>query len=490
MGHDTDQCDHCGAARAASTPFESAPAWVADAVFYQILPDRFAMSPRVPKPGPLHPWDDPPTFHSYKGGDLVGIVEHLDHLTGLGVSALYLNPIFQSASPHRYHTHDYFTVDPMLGGDEALEVLLGACHEQGVRVILDGVFNHASRGFFQFNDIAENGPSSPYWDWFHVRDWPLFPYDESRPPSYEAWWGMKALPKFNTDNPKVREYLMGVAEHWTRFGIDGWRLDVPEEIETEGFWEEFRTRVRAINPDAYIVGEVWRPGSPFCTDGRRFDGAMNYPLGSAIISFAAGDRIDTALRVGNPWYELTPVDAAGYATRVASVLGSYPEAVNLSNLTVVDTHDTARVLGVARGDRATVGLAALLQLTHPGAPSIYYGTEIGLGGGLDPDSRRAFPWDESRWDHELLTTYRELIALRAATPALRSAPYETVHAAGLVYAARRGGGDGAVYVVANAGTEAVAVPLAGAGAVLWGDAVVEGTGVKVAPRRGAVVATR
>ena len=203
------------------------PEWVKHAVFYQIFPDRFAKSDRVVKPSNLEPWDGEPTDHGYKGGDLLGVAEKLDYLQDLGVTAIYFNPIFQSASNHRYHTHDYCKVDPLLGGDAAFDALLAACKERGLRVILDGVFNHASRGFFQFNDILENGPASPWRDWFYLDGGPINAYDGSRPAGYQAWWGLRALPKLNTDNPQVREYLVRVGEYRLRRGIDGWRLDVP-----------------------------------------------------------------------------------------------------------------------------------------------------------------------------------------------------------------------------------------------------------------------
>ena len=183
------------------------PSWVQDAVFYQIFPDRFARSERVPKPSGVRPWNAAPTRQGYHGGDLWGVVEHLDYLVELGITALYLNPIFQSACNHRYHTHDYEKVDPLLGGNPAFRVLMQEAHRRGVRVILDGVFNHASRGFFQFNDILENGPHSPWLDWFHIQGWPLAPYDGNRPANYAGWSNNRELPRFNTDNPRVREFI-------------------------------------------------------------------------------------------------------------------------------------------------------------------------------------------------------------------------------------------------------------------------------------------
>jgi neopullulanase len=225
------------------------PEWVRDAVFYQIFPDRFARSARLRAPGPFEAWDAPPTVHGFKGGDLLGVAEHLDYLQSLGISALYFNPIFQSASNHRYHTYDYMAVDPLLGGDAALRELIDAAHTRGMRVVLDGVFNHASRGFWPFHHVMETGKDSPYRGWFHFDDealeagWPIRAYPERsqgldtshvpeeqragagslRALGYRAWWDLPALPKLNTDHPEVREYLFGVAEHWIRFGADGWR---------------------------------------------------------------------------------------------------------------------------------------------------------------------------------------------------------------------------------------------------------------------------
>ena len=270
------------------------PPWVRDAVVYQIFPDRFAMSARAHKPGPLEPWDAPATNHGFKGGDLLGVAERLDYLEALGVTAISLNPVFASAANHRYHTYDYMRVDPLLGGDAALGELIDAAHSRGMRVILDGVFNHAGRGFWPFNHVMENGRSSPYVDWFHLNhDWlregrQLRAFDEHAIPDgiatdwaeahaggtesletlgYRAWWDLPALPKLNTDNPEVREYLFESAERWTRFGVDGWRLDVAEEITTPGFWEEFRRRIRAVNPEVYIVRRSGSSGRSCSTAG-------------------------------------------------------------------------------------------------------------------------------------------------------------------------------------------------------------------------------
>ncbi len=439
------------------------PEWVKDAIFYQIFPDRFARSGKLEKPGNLEPWDTPPTTYGYKGGDLLGVAEHLDYIQDLGATAIYFCPIFQSASNHRYHTHDYYQVDPLLGGNEAFRILLDEAHRRGIKIVLDGVFNHASRGFFYFNDILENGQHSAYTDWFIVDEFPPNAYDLLRPPGYAAWWGLHALPKFNTDNPQVREYLMRVAEHWLRLGIDGWRLDVPQEIQTEGFWEEFRRRVKAINPEAYIVGEIWEPAAPFL-QGDRFDAVMNYPFGEATLAFCGGARINPRMAEGKGYNPARRLDARGYAERMEWLLNLYPWEIQLAQLNLLDSHDAARAITLASGDAATVHLATLLLMTFPGAPSIYYGDEIGLEGGLpDADTRRPFPWDRpASWKREVLAYHKELIALRKAHPALRRGAYHSLYAGRDVYAFARQLGDEVLIVAVNVAEEArsVTIPLA------------------------------
>ncbi len=441
-------------ASAGSTSSQSPPDWVADAIFYQIFPDRFACSQGVPKPGNLESWDSPATRHGYKGGDLLGIVEHLDWLTDLGVNAIYLNPIFQSASNHRYHTHDYYRVDPLLGGNEAFDVLVAAAHDRGLRVIIDGVFNHASRGFLQFNDILENGAASAWRDWFTVFRYPPNAYDLSRPPDYAAWWGLHALPEFNTENLEVREFIMRVAEHWIERGADGWRLDVPANIKTQGFWEEFRVRVKAVNPEAYLVGEIWVTDPQWTSDRGRFDGVMNYALLSAILRFVAAGRIDGDHASRIP-LDFDPHDAHGYEAAIAYLLAAYSKATTRANLNLLGSHDTPRLLSLVGGHRSAVKLAATLLFTFPGAPCVYYGDEIGMAGGHDPGCREGFPWGrEDEWDHELLETFRSLMALRHREPALRHGGYRHFHAYGGFYAFAREHGSDCLLVAVNAGDEA------------------------------------
>lgn len=401
------------------------PDWVQDAIFYQIFPDRFARSLSVPKPAGLDAWGATPTPHGYQGGDLVGVAEKLDYLQDLGVTAIYFTPIFQSASNHRYHTHDYLRVDPMLGGDPALRRLIDAAHSRGMKVVLDGVFNHASRGFFQFHDILENGANSAYLDWFMVKDFPLYAYDADRAPNYGAWWNLPALPKFNIKTPAVREFLLGVARHWIDFGIDGWRLDVANEIDDDEFWREFRIRVRQGNPQAYIVGEVWHESRRWL-QGDMWDSVMNYQFTHACLSFFIGEEVDQKELNRTCLYPLGRSGARAFASKIETLLGLYHGNVSSAMLNLLDSHDMARFLTLAKGDRSALQLATLFQMTYPGAPSIYYGDEIGLDGGHDPFNRKAFPWNSADWDTELLHEFQRLIALRKSHVALRRGTYTSI----------------------------------------------------------------
>ena len=415
------------------------PDWVKHAVFYQIFPDRFARSPRTVHPPGItfKPWGSPPEEQGYQGGDLRGIVDKLDYLQALGVTALYLNPIFASASNHRYHTFDYYQVDPLLGGNEALRELLDEAHARDIRVVLDGVFNHASRGFWPFHHVLENGAKSPYADWFIIRDWPLRPYasDRDNHHNYEAWWDIPALPKLNTDNPGVRAFIFEVARYWIDFGIDGWRLDVVEEIDDEAFWREFRRVVKIANPDTYICGEIWTEARRWL-QGDQMDAVMNYLFTRAALGFFGAQTL-------NPVYTkshlpVKPFDAPAFAEAVEAMHGLYDWAVNLVQLNLIDSHDTPRALWMMGEDQSALRLCVLLQMTMPGAPCIYYGDEVGLSAADDPYCREAFPWhDEAAWDTGLLDFYRRAVALRHRYEVLRTGAFEAVYAADAVYAFRR-----------------------------------------------------
>lgn len=415
-------------------PFTT-PEWVHHAIFYQIFPDRFAFSGQVTKPNNLERWDTPPTPYGFKGGDLVGVVEKLDYLQDLGITALYFTPVFSSASNHRYHTHDYLQIDPLLGGKPAFDLLRKETAQRGIRLVLDGVFNHASRGFFQFNHILEVGGQSPYLDWFKVKGFPLHAYEGKA--NYECWWNLPALPTLNHANPQVRKYIMDVARYWLDQGIDGWRLDVPFEVKEPGFWEEFRDVVKTANPDAYITGEVPWDSTQYLR-GDQFDGVMNYLMTYACWSFFGGEKMSNDL-VGH-WRahdeEAFVNNAPAFANYVTGLLSKYPRPAVLAQLNLLDSHDTARLLSITSSKEA-LRLAALFMFTYPGAPCVYYGDEIGIEGGKDPDCRRAFNWNEKSWDVSLLSYYKALIALRKQYRCLRDGEWKILFAGDGVVAYQR-----------------------------------------------------
>jgi neopullulanase len=502
-------------------PDPQTPDWVRDAIFYQIFPDRFARSLDVPKPAYLESWGSPPTRHGYHGGDLIGVLEHLDYLLDLGVNAIYFTPIFQSASNHRYYTHDYLRVDPMLGGDAALRRLIEGAHARGIKIVLDGVFNHASRGFFQFHDILENGQDSAYLDWFTVHGWPLNAYDHQQTPGYKAWWGLHALPKFNTDTPAVREFLWEVGRHWIDFGADGWRLDVAHEVDNRSFWAEFRRKVHSANPEAYIVGEVWEPHHfPDLTDyvqgvdipeeatrwlrGDCWDAVMNYLFTRICFAYFIGDSIDHEEYARTTFRKIDPTGARAFRSHVETLLRHYHPNTTAVMMNLLGSHDLARFLHFARGDKSALRLATLFQMTFPGAPSIYYGDEVGMTGGHDPDNRRAFRWDRPEgWDTDLLHDFQKMVALRNERPALRRGSFSFLYAEGDASAYLCQLGEESIVVAFNTGRQTVRIeiPLESRmndGAALdevWTNESVRVEGslirqVELSPRSGRVFASR
>jgi len=446
------------------------PTWVKDAVFYLIFPDRFAASSRVVKPPALEPWNEPPTTYGFKGGDLLGIAEHLDYLQELGVSALLLNPIFSSAANHRYHTINYFEVDPILGGNTAFKELVEELKRRKMRLVLDGVFNHTGRGFYQFMHALENGIKSPYLNWFHFNiPWlqagrPLnaFPPQPICLPNhddnlslegfgYKSWWNLPALPKLNTASQEVREFIFEVARHWIEQGADGWRLDVPSEINDNSFWRTFRQVVKKANPDAYIVGEIWEDASRWL-QGDQFDAVMNYLFTKALLGFICGDSLALDLLAERQGLsQVRRLSAAEFKQTIEGLLARYSPAVNEIQLNLLGSHDTPRILTMTKNNLAVVKLAALFLFTYPGAPCIYYGDEIGLQGGHDPACRAAFPWDTKSWNMDLLNTFRRLIELRKAHPALRYGSYQSLYAEGDVYVYRRNWKEKDFIIILNRG---------------------------------------
>lgn len=433
------------------------PSWVQDAIFYQIFPDRFAKSSRNPAATlPFEPWDSAPTYNGFKGGDLYGVLENLDYIQELGCNAIYLNPIFASASNHRYHTFDYYNVDPLLGGNAAFRFLLDKAHKKNIRIVLDGVFNHASRGFWQFHHVLENGNGSPYKDWFFFdperlngkKHWGAYPgpheqkalqHEDGIPAvGYRGWWNNPALPKFNTNTQAVREFLFDVAEYWIKFGIDGWRLDVAAEIDDDAFWQEFRNRVRALNPEAYIVAEIWHEAQRWL-QGDQYDAVMNYEVTKPMIAFFGSKHLDQRVlnQQGNYQGLYPGIDAHEFANRIDHNLGLYKSDITYAQLNLLDSHDTPRYLSCVSGNKDALKLASLFMFTYPGAPCVYYGNEIGLDGEQDPGCRKSFPWEESKWDKNLRAYIKELIALRKKHPALRRGDFKRLWSAEGVYAFSR-----------------------------------------------------
>jgi glycosidase len=410
----------------------STPYWVQDSVFYQIFPDRFANGDPGNYPPHTAKWGSWPTVHDFQGGDFRGIIQRFDYLLDLGINAIYLNPIFMSPATHRYHTVDYYRIDPKLGELADFRALLDVAHRNNVRVLLDGVFNHCGRGFFAFSDVMENGPHSPYKDWFHIHRFPLDAYAHGDSQNYASWWNFKSLPKFNTGNPEVRKYLLGVARYWIEYGTDGWRLDVPNEIDDDTFWEEFRHVVKSANRDAYLLGEIW-DGDPRWANETHFDGLMHYPLRDALLACLTGKET-----------------AGQFADKAEAFFEKYePDSVQAMYLPL-GSHDTERIFTVLGGPDK-VKLALLFQFAYPGAPAVYYGDEVGLEGHGDPDSRRAFPWDPGDWKPELRPFVQTLIALRKARPSLRRGDFKrlAVDPTTGLYAFERGLGAEKTFVVLN-----------------------------------------
>jgi neopullulanase len=449
---------------------------------YQIFPDRFRRSGRALQQRGLafQAWGSEPDPLHFQGGDLHGVIDGLDHLQALGVTCLYFNPIFSSAANHRYHTYDYLQVDPLLGGDQALDALVRELGRRGMRLLLDGVFNHCGRGFWAFHHLLENGAASPYADWFCVDRWPLNPYPRrsargsARHSGYHSWWCDPALPKFNHANPEVRSYLMRVGRHWLERGIDGWRLDVPDEVQAD-FWVEFRQEVRRVNPEAWIVGEIWGDARRWL-GGEHFDGVMNYRLAWSSLGWVADGR----LQQGHARPAIPYACLSGERCRevLLETLGWYRPEVNEAQLNLLDSHDVPRALHMLRGDVAALRLALLLLFCLPGAPCLYYGTEAGLSGGAEPACREAFPWadpgpcgDPGRWPHDLRAFIASLAALRRSCEPLRRSGVAIEVLRGpdgdQGLRLRRGQGGAAVQVLLNR-SRVSALPLeGGTGSVLW-----------------------
>ena len=340
------------------------------------------------------------------GGDLRGVLARLDHIQSLGATCLYLTPIFKAPSNHKYDTSDYYEIDPAFGTKDDLRALVTEVHRRGMRILLDGVFNHC--GFFwpPFQDLLAQGEHSRYRDWFFPRSFPV----TTEPCSYDCVGHYKWMPKLNLANPAAEEYFIEVGKYWIReFDVDGWRLDVADEVPT-AFWTAFSTAIRRLKPDALLLGETWGDAGKLLAPNRLHT-VMNYLFRDAAVDWLARDAIKPST-----------VDH-----RLNNMLALYPEAASRRLYNLLDSHDTARFRYLC-GNKNRHKLAVALQMTFPGCPAVFYGDEVGLEGDNDPGCRLAMEWDKVKQDQELLAWYSDLIRLRKGSPSLRSGWFKTAFA--------------------------------------------------------------
>ncbi|WP_461213819.1 glycoside hydrolase family 13 protein [Lacticaseibacillus sp. GG6-2] len=402
------------------------PEWVSETVWYQIFVERFANGSTANDPQHTKPWQPQthPGRNDFYGGDLQGVLDHLDDLEALGVNGLYFCPLFLAPSNHKYDTTDYYQIDPAFGDKELFTKVVQAAHERGMRVMLDAVFNHLGETALPWQDVLANGQRSRFRDWFHLYDWPLTPYRDPRKnegrPQYDAFGFEPSMPKLNTANPEVQDYLLAIAIYWAKnFGIDAWRLDVANEIDHH-FWRRFKASMVAIRPDFYVLGEVWQTGQPWLNGGE-FDGVMNYPFTQPILNhFLQG--------------QLTP---AGLCAQLVDHLMQFRDPVNQAQLNPLGSHDTPRLMTIANGDHDAVVQALAFTFMQEGAPCLYYGTEMGMTGEADPDNRKPMDW--TRLHGQMWRQVAALVHLRRryATVLGRGTTTLTTTETGLIKVTRR-----------------------------------------------------
>ncbi|MGD8231719.1 glycoside hydrolase family 13 protein [Vibrio sp. TRT 1302] len=379
------------------------PDWIKSTVWYQIFPERFANGRPEISPKNAEPWGSVPTSRNFMGGDLWGVIEHLDYLQELGINGLYLCPIFTATTSHKYDTVDYFNVDPHFGGNDAFRTLVQEAHNRGMKVMLDAVFNHIGDQHPFWLDVVKNGENSQYAEWFWINRFPVYPdTDKSQWDcwnfNYETFGNVLEMPKLNTEHQPCREYLLNVARYWVEeFDIDGWRLDVANEVDHQ-FWREFRNVVKEVKPDCYILGEIWHEGMPWLR-GDQYDSLMNYPMTQAVTDYFALD-------VHSKQQFMETVTGAYLA---------YPRNVNEAMFNLLESHDTTRLVSLCGNDLRRAKLAYLFMFTQAGAPCIYYGGEVAMEGrkgmGLE-DNRRCMNWSPDQTELDFRSFIQHLIELR------------------------------------------------------------------------------
>lgn len=382
-----------------------APDWVKETVWYQIFPERFANGDPANDPEGTLPWNSKrnPGRDDFYGGDLQGVIDHLDYLQELGINGIYFCPIFKAKSNHKYDTIDYFEIDPAFGDKETFKKLVEEAHKRGIRIMLDAVFNHIGILSPQWQDVIKNQEKSRYADWFHIRKFPVedltnLTTDELEQVglvNYETFAFTGHMPKLNTANKEVQDYLIEVATYWIReFDIDAWRLDVANEVDHQ-FWKRFYKETTRLKEDFYILGEIWHSSQSWLT-GDEFHAVMNYPLTDGIIAFFARDG-------------LSPEE---FVSALNEHFMKYRQQANEVMFNLLDSHDTPRILTICNGDKNIVKAALTFMFLQYGTPCIFYGTEIGLEGENDPDCRKCMVWDSTQQDLDMLSFTKQLIRLR------------------------------------------------------------------------------
>lgn len=379
-----------------------APEWVKNTVWYQIFPERFANGNPAINPVGVKEWDptESPNRQDLYGGDLQGVIDHLDHLTDLGVNGIYFTPVFQAYSNHKYDTEDYLKIDQYFGDLEVFKTLVKEAHQRGIKVMLDAVFNHIGDTSPQWQDVLKHQENSKYADWFHVNQWPATytpteDFEVSEAATYDTFAFTPHMPKLNTANPEVQEYLLNIAEYWIKeCDIDAWRLDVADEVD-HAFWKKFRTTCDAAKDDFYILGEVWHSAQPWLV-GDEFSAVMNYAYTNAIIDTFVKEELSLEQMV----------------SAINAQLMLYRKQTNQVMFNILDSHDTPRLLTQAKGSKDLVKQVQAFMYLQPGVPCIYYGDEYGLDGGADPDCRKCMPWAEEHQDLEMFAFFKDLVAFR------------------------------------------------------------------------------
>ena len=407
------------------------PEWMKDAVVYNIFPDSFATGKRfISCKSTEYRYEDR-TIRGKLGGTIRGIIENLDYIKDLGFNCVYMNPIFVAGEYHKYDLVDYYHIDPAFGTDDDFRELVRNAHEMGIRVMIDGVFNHCGWHFFAFEDVRKNGSTSRYWDWFyHLSDPVIVPDNMNDYPNYECFGYERMMPKLATDHPEVQEYFCKVGAYWVReYDIDGWRLDVASEIH-DGFWRAFRLAVKTVKPDCALIGEVWESAGHWL-DGSMFDSTMNYDFRKHAESFFAADQ----------------PDAADFNHRVTDMLMRYRKPIAESQLNLLDSHDVSRFLSLCKGDIRKHQLAVLMQMTFVGMPCVFYGDELAVEGILEEEYRHPMPWNQIGYSmHEF---YKKAISLRNTEPALRRGDFVCEIAEKYLYRYSRKSDDQIITVIMN-----------------------------------------